>query len=77
MASYDLNNAGLLAAIEQLQRQEATPGQWGLGGTTLPFGNELQSRFPLAGRFLDEVGRPAISLLKPEQVASVFESSLG
>ena len=77
MASYDLDNAGLLSSFEQLQRLEWAPGKWSLGGTTLPFGKELQSRFPLVGRFLDDQGRPAISRLKSEQVASAFESSLG
>jgi hypothetical protein len=77
MSSYDLDNFGLLSAIQQLQRLETAPGTWGLGGTALPFGNELQSRFPLGGRFINDQGQPAISHLQPEQVANVFESSQG
>jgi hypothetical protein len=76
MASYDLDNAGLLRAFKQMQWLETTSGQWSLGGTTLPFGKELQSRFPLVGRFLDEEGRPATSQLPPEQVAKSFGEKL-
>ena len=72
MTSYDLDNVGLLDAFQQLQQQESAPGQWSLAGTKLPFGDELQTRFPLAGRFLDDQGRPAISSLPPERVASAF-----
>ena len=56
MGSYDLANPRLVAAFEALQRQESAPGRWRLGGTQLPFGDELQNRFPLVGRFLDELG---------------------
>ena len=73
MASYDLDNAGLHSAFEELQRLETEPGQWGLGGTKLPFGNELQKRFPLVGRFLDDQGQSAISGLPPERVARAME----
>jgi hypothetical protein len=70
MSSYDLDNPRLVAAFEQLQRQEAASGRWGLGGTKLPFGDELQGRFPLVGRFLDEDGQPAASQLSPDRVAT-------
>ena len=70
MSSYDLNNSRLIESFEQLQRLENATGQWCLGGTRLPFGEELQKRFPLVGRFLDEVGQPAISRLSPEQVST-------
>ncbi len=61
-----------IAAFAELQRQESILGQWGLGGTSLPFVDELQERFPLVGRFLDDRGKPAISRLLPEQVAAAL-----
>ena len=76
MESYDLDNQRLVAVFEELQRQETAPGRWGLGGTQLPFGSELQNRFPLAGRFFDELRRSHISQLTPEQVARVFKETL-
>jgi hypothetical protein len=72
MTSYDLDNAGLIATFEQLQRQESATGKWALGGTKLPFGNELQSRFPLVGRFVDDQGQSAVSGLSAELVANTF-----
>lgn len=69
MGSYDLDNQGLVAAFEELQRQESAPGCWGLGGIDVPFGEELQERFPLGGRFLDDEGKPAVSQMSPEIVA--------
>jgi hypothetical protein len=72
MSSYDMSANELIAAVNDLQRQETAPGQWGLGGTTLPFGEELQQHFPLVGRFLDPRGDPAVSGLSPEQVAKTF-----
>lgn len=76
MSSYEIQDEQLIAAVEELQRQETGSGQWGLGGTKLPFGEELQERFPLVGRFLDKQGEPAASLLSPEQVAKTLESSI-
>ena len=76
MGSYGLQNDRLIAAFEGLQRLETGPGQWGLGGTTLPFGGELQERFPLVGRFLDGNGA-AVSQLMPERVARAFEGVFG
>jgi hypothetical protein len=73
MGSYTFDDPQLIAAFEKLQRQETAPGRWGLGGTQLPFGTELQDQFPLAGRFLDEQGQPALSQLLPEKVARLFE----
>jgi hypothetical protein len=73
MSRYDLQNGHLIAAFEQLQREETTPGQWALGGTNLPFGDELQSRFPLVGRFLDDNGEPARSGLSPAHIAKQLE----
>lgn len=73
MGSYDLANSKSIAAFEELQRQETAPGQWGLGGTKLPFGDELQNRFPLVGRFLGEGGKSDASQVSPERVAAAFE----
>ena len=75
MGSYDLDNPKLIAAFEMLQQQESASGQWGLGGTDLPFGKELQSRFPLIGRYLNEHGEVAVSRLSPDQVAKAFEGA--
>lgn len=73
MGSYELDHPRLLAAFEALQRQETAPGVWALGGTSLPFGEELQQRFPLVGRFLNAHGECAASRTTPEQVASLLE----
>jgi hypothetical protein len=72
MDSYSIDNPGLTSAFEQLQRHESAVGHWGLGGTRLPFGDELQEKFPLAGRFLDEHANPAISQSPPDHVARAF-----
>lgn len=72
MSSYVINNDRLIAAFEELQRQETAVCQWGLGGTKLPFGEELQERFPLVGRFLNQQGRPTVGQLSPEQVAKIL-----
>lgn len=72
MSSYHLDNSRLVTAFEELQRQESAPGQWALGGTALPFGDELQGRFPLVGRFLNELVQSAVSQLSPERVAGVL-----
>ncbi|HUY32026.1 MAG TPA: DUF6687 family protein [Pirellulales bacterium] len=77
MSSYELDNPRLVAAVEQLQRQETAPGRWGLGGTTLPFADELQGRYPLVGRFLDEQGQPAASQSSPDRVGRAFEGVFG
>ena len=73
MGSFDLDNPRLVSAFDELQRHEPALGQWGLGGTHLPFGKELQDRFPLVGRFVDSQGKAAISRLSPEQVVRVLE----
>jgi hypothetical protein len=77
MGSYDLDSPGLIAAFEYLQRDETAPGQWGLGGTALPFGDLLQKQFPLVGRFLGQDGRAAVSGMGPEQVARALEGVVG
>lgn len=77
MASYDLNDRRLLAVFDDLQRRESAPGQWALGGTSLPFGSEMQDRFPLAGRFLDEQGQAAVSRLSPAEVAGALSQVIG
>ena len=77
MSSYDLSNPRLIAAFEVLQRKETAPGFWSLGGTQMRFGDKLQDRFPLVGRFLDEQGQTAVSQLSPEQVAKELEVVFG
>lgn len=72
MSRYDLRNDGLIAAMGNLQRLETAPGQWGLGGTGLPLGDELQKLFPVVGRFLSLQTRPAVSRLSPEHVAKAL-----
>lgn len=72
MSSYDLDNSRLIAAFVELQRQDTAAGDWGLGGTRLPSGQELQKRFPLVGRFLNGQGASAISSLTPDQVATTL-----
>jgi hypothetical protein len=73
MASYSVRHERLIAAMNELQQQETASGQWGFGGTTLPFGEELQKLFPLVGRFLDDHTRCAVSHLTPDRVASAFK----
>jgi hypothetical protein len=77
MSSFDLRNERLIAAFEALQRQETAAGLWGLGGTRLPFGKEFQSRFPLAGRFVDENGQASASQRSPEQVVTAIADACG
>lgn len=72
MESYEIDNPALVAAVEGMQRIETAPGRWGLGGTPLPFGDDLQRLFPLVGRFLDDQGQPTVSQLSPNQVARAF-----
>lgn len=77
MSSYEIRDARLIAAFEALQRREPRAVRWGLGETSSPFGRELQSRFPLVGRVVDERGHPAVSQLKPDDVAAAFEGVFG
>jgi hypothetical protein len=77
MASYEIHHARLLAAFKELQRREAAPGRWGLGGTNRPLGDELQKLFPVVGRFVDEQGMPAVSRQSPQQVARALEGIFG
>lgn len=76
MASYRLDNPRLIAAFEDLQRQESAPGRWTLGGTELPFGTAIEEQFPLGGRFVNEQGRPAVSQLSPQLVAQVLKGTI-
>ncbi|MCO6455522.1 MAG: hypothetical protein J5I93_09515 [Pirellulaceae bacterium] len=73
MSRYEIQNDPLIAAFVQLQQMESAPGRWALGGTSLPFSDELQERFPLVGRFLDEEGQVNASGLSPDQVAKTLE----
>ena len=68
MSRYEIRNARLIAAFENLQREESALGRWALGG-------ELQERFPLVGRFLNESGRATVSDLLPDQVARSLDNS--
>ena len=74
MSRYEIHNERLLAAFEELQREETAPGQWSLGGTSGPFGDELQERFPVVGRFLNEDGRITRSFLGPDPVANALRN---
>jgi len=71
MGSYKINNPRLVAVFDQLQRRETAPGRWALGG------DELQDRFPLVGRFLDDGGLPAVSQLSPDQVGRALDGVFG
>jgi len=73
MASYSLEHPPLLAAFAELQHREPAPGDWGLGGTSLPHGEVLQGRFPLVGRFVDARAESAASRLPPEIVADCLK----
>lgn len=70
MSRYDHQNRPLIAAFERLQAAEPAPGHWALGGTALPFGEQLQECFPLVGRFADDTGDPAVSQLPAEEVGA-------
>ena len=76
MSRYVLTNDRLIAAFEQLQREETAPGHWALGGTRLPLGDKLQERFPLVGRFANEDGQAVPSQLSPERVAQTLQTAL-
>jgi hypothetical protein len=77
MASYDLQNDSLARAFARLQERETAPGRWALGGKGLTFGEELQTHFPVVGRFVDDTGTPTISRLSPDDVASELEGGFG
>lgn len=77
MSSYEMHNDRLFAAFQQLQRHETAPGHWSLCGTALPLGDELQKRFPVVGRFVDERAQPTISNLGPDRVAQAFAGIFG
>jgi hypothetical protein len=77
MASYEFDLPPLVEAFRMLQDRESASGCWGLGGTELPFADALQDRFPLAGRFLNERGRAAVSRLPPEQAVDAFGGVFG
>lgn len=71
MSRYVISNQALIAAIRSLQKHESLDGQWTIGGTSLPFAEELQEQFPLVGRFLNK-GIAATSSLSPDEVAAAF-----
>jgi hypothetical protein len=72
MSSYLVEDDRLIHIFEALQQRETAPGQWSLGGTNLPSGQELQEKFPLVGRFLDQHAEPTVSRLLPQHVAELF-----
>ena len=43
-----------------------------LANPSLPFIEDLESQFPLVGRFLDERGQAVVSGLSPDQVVNVL-----
>lgn len=55
------------------KNKKHTSGWWGLGGTNLPLGDELQDRFPLVGRYCDDTGQIPASGLSPDQVSTALE----
>lgn len=76
MSSYEIDHPRLVEALQRLQREEPGPGQWGLGGTAMPYGETLQKRFPVVGRIANDRCEPTISRLKPEQVAEALAGVL-
>jgi hypothetical protein len=77
MSSYEIDHSPLIAALKELQTLESAAGHWGFGGTSLPFGQELQSAFPVVGRFLSDEGQPAASELTPDRVATTLIGVFG
>jgi uncharacterized protein DUF6687 len=73
MSSYDLRNDRLTASFERFQERETARGRWALGGKGLVFGEELQTRFPVVGRFVDDQGLPTVSHLAPDEVAAELD----
>jgi hypothetical protein len=75
MSSYDISNVRLNAAFERLQERETADGRWALGGKGLVFDEELQTRFPVVGRFVDDRGLPTISHLAPDVAAGELDGA--
>lgn len=73
MSSYTFDHPQLITAFAELQRCETGQGRWCVGGADLPFGTELQRKFPVVGRFLDDQGKPTISRLSSEQAAATLD----
>ncbi len=73
MASYDITDARLIDSFARLQEREMARGRWVLGGKGLAFGEEMQTHFPVVGRFVDDAGTPAASRLLPDEVAALWE----
>jgi len=72
MSSYVFSDETLIAAVRALQEIDRANGQWGLGGTNLPFGKELQDQFPVVARFVNIDGEAAVSGLSPDAVLEAF-----
>lgn len=77
MESYDFDLPPLTEALAELQRLESSSGRWALSSPTFPFHQELQSLFPLVGRFSGEQGEWAASDLQPDQVAACLKDVFG
>jgi len=73
MASYDIADARLIDSFARLQERETARGRWTLGGKGLAFGEEMQTHFPVVGRFVDDAGTPAASRLSPDEVAVLWD----
>ena len=73
MASYDITDSRLIDSFARLQEREKARGRWTLGGEGLAFGEEMQTHFPVVGRFVDDAGTPAASCLSPDEVAALWE----
>lgn len=75
MESYELDHPPLSRALELLQQRETAPGQWGTAGGDSPFGDEVQSLFPVVVRFFNPEGKPGRSQVPPSQVAAILAAA--
>jgi hypothetical protein len=69
MEGYEVIHPPLVRAWQDLQMHETARGVWSLANQAFAFQADLQDRFPLTGRFVDDAGRWAPSRLSPHQVA--------
>lgn len=72
MQNYDLENDGLVHAVETLNRYESGTGLWTLGTEGSPHCGRIQEQFPVILRCVDDNGRPSISRIDPDQVAQLL-----
>ena len=71
MGSYKINNPRLVAAFDQLQRQETAPGRWALGR------RRTSRPVPAGGSIPRRRGLPAVSQLSPDQVGRTLDGVFG